>query len=269
VSVHFDLADWPGEPAAVVVALRADGPEKLAQWGPLDQPREWASVSKLAVAYAAACAVSRGDIRLSVAAGPPGSSLEHLLAHASGLGLEESSATSPVGSRRVYSNVGIDIAAATCAGTEAVGEWLNEGVFAPLAMAASLRGRASSGVVGSVDDLVLLGLAWLRATGLTPSVHQGFTTPAFASLDGVVPGWGRWSPCEWGLGPEIKGSKTHWMGTLASPLSYGHFGMSGALLLIDPLRSVLVAATSTVDFGPWARKLWSQWIDQAIVLADA
>jgi hypothetical protein len=45
--------------------------------------------------------------------------------------------------------------------------------------------------------------------------------------------------------------------------------MSGALLLIDPLRSVLVAATSTVDFGPWARKLWSQWIDQAIVLADA
>jgi CubicO group peptidase (beta-lactamase class C family) len=52
------------------------------------------------------------------------------------------------------------------------------------------------------------------------------------------------------------------MGTRFSPQSYGHFGRSGVLVLIDPVKSIVVAAAAGESFGPWAVRRWPAWIDE-------
>ena len=78
----------------------------------------------------------------------------------------------------------------------------------------------------------------------------------------VVPGFGSFSPCPWALGPEVKGTKDHWMGSAWPATSYGHFGKSGALLLIDPVAQVAVVALSSEPFGQWAVDLWPTWTNE-------
>jgi beta-lactamase class C len=54
-------------------------------------------------------------------------------------------------------------------------------------------------------------------------------------LRGGFTGWIEWSPCPWGLGPELLGRKTpHMLGPGASPHSFGHSGYSGSLAWCDP-----------------------------------
>src|SRR5690242_3646305 len=97
------IDDWGAARAAAGV-VRADG--MLATHGPRDVPLRWASVTKLLSGLAVLVAVEEGTVDLDEPAGPPGSTLRHLLAHASGL---------PVGAapgrRRVYSNEAIEAAA--------------------------------------------------------------------------------------------------------------------------------------------------------------
>jgi hypothetical protein len=48
---------------------------------------------------------------------------------------------------------------------------------------------------------------------------------------GVVPGFGRQSRSDWGLGFEIRDRKApHWTGQRNSPPTFGHFGRSGSFL---------------------------------------
>ena len=79
------VAQWPvGEAAAGVV-----GPTGvLAVTGPRSQPFAWASVTKLLTALAVLVAVEEETVALDQPAGPPGATVAHLLAHASGLGPE-------------------------------------------------------------------------------------------------------------------------------------------------------------------------------------
>ncbi len=100
------VASWPAT-AAVGVASVA-GPLKTA--GPADQPFRWASVTKLLTALAALDAVQCGLLDLDEPAGPPGSTIRHLLAHASGLALDDDTVLSPPG-RRIYSNRDFEIVA--------------------------------------------------------------------------------------------------------------------------------------------------------------
>ncbi len=53
--------------------------------GALDAPFAWASVTKLLVAVAGMVAVEEGTVSLDDPVGPTGSTLAHVLAHASGL----------------------------------------------------------------------------------------------------------------------------------------------------------------------------------------
>src|SRR6266571_8739307 len=76
------VESWPAE-AVAVGALRAG--EGLATHGPRGQVSHWASVTKLATALATLVAAEEGVIDLDQTAGPPGSTVRHLLAHASGL----------------------------------------------------------------------------------------------------------------------------------------------------------------------------------------
>ena len=79
--------------------------------GPADQPFRWASVTKLLVALAALDAVQRGLLDLDEPAGPPGSTVRHLLSHASGLAFDSDAVLARPGTRRIYSNRGIEIVA--------------------------------------------------------------------------------------------------------------------------------------------------------------
>ena len=64
------------------------------------------------------------------------------------------------------------------------------------------------------------------------------------------------------MGPEIAATSDHWMGDWP-PRSFGHFGMSGSLLLLNVDEGIGVVATTTEAFGPWARSLWPRWTSAA------
>ena len=61
-------------------------------------------------------------------------------------------------------------------------------------------------------------------------------------LAGIVPGVGRFDPCPWGLGFEIRGAKSpHWTGRTNSPRTFGHFGGAGTMMWVDPDAGVRAA----------------------------
>src|SRR3954471_24100018 len=80
--------------------------------GPRDAPFRWASITKIVSGVAVLVAVEEGTVDLDEPAGPEGSTLRHLLAHASGLPPDEGPPLMPPGRRRIYSNHGIEVAAA-------------------------------------------------------------------------------------------------------------------------------------------------------------
>lgn len=256
-----DLVDgWPIGSSAMVFQLRTGIVEVRGEAGDLDERRAWASVSKLAVALAFGVEHDWGLHDFTESVGPRGATIADLLSHSSGLGLEEGDPVAPIGTRRVYSNYGVDVAVAAVVGDRDAASWLAQRVFTPLGMTTTrLEDRAASGVVGSTRDLATLGVAWLRPDGLAVATRERMTTPYRPDLNGVVPGFGRFTPCPWGLGPEIAGNKHHWTGDWP-PESFGHFGQSGALVLLNAREQVGVVATSTEPFGPWAVELWPRWI---------
>ena len=77
------VLDWPvGHASAAVVG--ADG-AVLATAGEQDREYRLASVTKTLAAYAVLVAVEEGAVEWDQPAGPPGSTVRHLVAHTSGL----------------------------------------------------------------------------------------------------------------------------------------------------------------------------------------
>ena len=95
---------WPAETVAVAV-LDGDGAE-LGARGPRDRVLRWASVTKLLTALAVLVAAEEGTVDLDEPAGPPGSTVRHLLAHASGLPFHGAAPIARPETRRIYSNTG-------------------------------------------------------------------------------------------------------------------------------------------------------------------
>src|SRR5437660_6575159 len=102
------IDEW-GARAATAGVTRAGG--EVALHGARDLTFRWASVTKLLTGLATLVAVEEGTVDLDEPAGPPGSTLRHLLAHASGLPPEDTVPMTEPGRRRIYSNSGIDLAA--------------------------------------------------------------------------------------------------------------------------------------------------------------
>jgi CubicO group peptidase (beta-lactamase class C family) len=250
---------WPGAPAVVLFRLKDGNVERLGEAGDLDVVRSWASVSKMAVAMAFGVEIDWDLHQFSQNFGPHGATLANLLSHSSGLGLEEGDPTVAVATKRVYSNVGIDHAVSVVVQDRDPAQWLEERVFLPLGMATTqLQGRPCADVYGSTEDLATLGAAWLRPDGVTTQTRNRQIKAYLPELSGIVPGFGRFSPCPWGLGPEVRGTKEHWMGDWPAE-SFGHFGQSGAMMLLNVDQQIGLVATSTEPFGPWAVKLWPRW----------
>jgi CubicO group peptidase (beta-lactamase class C family) len=260
--------DWGADHAAAAVV----GPEGVrATHGAADREFRWASVTKPAVALAALVAAEEGIVDLDEPAGPPGATVRHLLAHASGLPFEGDAPIAEPGKRRIYSNTGFEQLAAhvAVAAEMPFAEYLHAAVFEPLGMSAELRGSAGAGVHGSLDDATRLARELLRPTLIAAETLAEAISVQFPGLSGVIPGIGRQDPNDWGLGLELKDAKSpHWTGTRNSPRTFGHFGGSGTFLWVDPEADLALVSLSDRDFGDWALEAWPRLADEVLASAS-
>ena len=201
----LDLLDQFGFEAAAVVL----GPEGVrAQRGDLELLRAWRSVTKTVTGLACTIALQEGRVSLEDEAGPPGSTLRHLLTHASGCTYESPNTLQPPGQRRHYSNYGIDEASRHVerALRRDFGDWVAERVAEPLGMDhLEWGGSASVGAVGPLTDLALLAAELLRPTLLSERWYAELTGVQFPELVGIMPGFGKQTPNPFGLGLEVRG----------------------------------------------------------------
>jgi CubicO group peptidase (beta-lactamase class C family) len=256
--------DWPVPHAAVGVARSG---EVLATRGPVDRPFPLASVTKLLTALALLVAVEEETLALDEPAGPEGSTVRHLLAHASGLDFEGAPITAP-GKRRIYSNGGFELLADLVAERAGMpfSDYAAEAVLRPLQMkATTMDGSPAWGAHGSLADLLALGRELLAPTLISPKTLAEATAPAFPGLSGILPGFGRQEPNDWGLGFELRDEKSpHWTGSKNSPRTFGHFGRTGTFLWVDPDAGLACACLTDREFGDWAAEAWPALSDAVL-----
>ena len=258
---------WPAPNAAVVV-LR--GVETVAVRGERERTFRWASVTKPVTALAVLVAAEEGTLDLDEAAGPPGSTVRHLLAHASGLPFEGEAPIAQPGTRRIYSNAGYDALGDHLAARAGMpfADYLRAAVVEPLMLGAELRGRPGEGLHGSLDDLIAVAVELREPRLVAPETLAEATSVQFPGLAGVLPEYGRFEPNDWGLGVELKGTKDpHWTGARTSAATFGHFGGSGTFLWLDPEAGLACACLTDLEFGDWAKEAWPRLSDAIVAEA--
>jgi CubicO group peptidase (beta-lactamase class C family) len=263
-AVLRQIDGWPA-PFATAGVLR-DG-EVVATHGARDEVVRWASVTKLVTALAALVAAEEGVIDLDEEAGPEGSTVRHLLAHASGLPFEPGAPTGRPGQRRIYSNVGFETLAEHIGARAEMpfADYLAAGVLQPLGLQAELRGSPAADLHGALDDLLIIARELQRPTLVAPETLAEATTVQLPGLAGVLPDFGRFDPNDWGLGFELRDDKSpHWTGTRNSPRTFGHFGGSGTFLWVDPEAGMALGVLTNLDFGDWAKEAWPRLSDAVL-----
>lgn len=260
----LQIDGWDVEFAAVGVTDRA---ATLASRGDTSRVVRLASLSKPVSALATLVAAEEGVLDLDEPAGPPGATVRHLLAHASGLPFDGAVPIAPPGRRRIYSNEGFGVLGAHVAHRAEMpfAEYVRAAVAEPLRLALDPHGHPGSDMHASLDAVLALGRELLDPRLVAPETHVEMVSVQFPGLDGVLPDFGRFSPMDWGLGVELKTTKTgHWSGELTSPATFGHFGGSGTFLWVDPSRGIATAALTTREFGPWAKVAWPRLSDAIV-----
>jgi CubicO group peptidase (beta-lactamase class C family) len=252
------IDSWPAAHAAAIVTGARE-----AEHGDADRVFPWASVTKLASAVAVLVAAEEGLVDLDEPAGPPGATVRHLLAHASGLPFDPGPPIARPGERRIYSNHGFDVLAGL------VGERA-EMPFADYFAhvwpgGPALRGPAGSGAQGDAAALREVARELLEPQRISPETLAEATTVQFPGLVGVLPGFGRQEPNDWGLGLELRDGKSpHWTGARNSPRTFGHFGRSGTFLWVDPEAGLALGVLTDLEFGPWAAEAWPALSDAVL-----
>ena len=198
--------------------------------------------------------------------GRQGSTVRHLLAHASGLPFEGGAPIARPGERRIYSNAGFDV----------VGQHVGGHAEMPFAdyfeavWGFALAGSPASGVQASLEQLLALAHELLRPSRLARETLYEATQVQFPGLDGVLPGYARMAPNDWGLGFELRnGKQPHWTGTLNSARTFGHFGGSGTFLWVDPDAGLALGVLTDLEFGDWAKDAWPRLSDAVLTEAGA
>ncbi|MCL2781246.1 MAG: beta-lactamase family protein [Actinomycetia bacterium] len=281
-----EIDHWPVGVAATAVV---DASGVVATRGPIDHEFPLASVTKPLVALAILLAVEEGAVGLFDPVDPallhgaapspgrqlrlgdpplPEVTLRHLLAHASGLAPDAPTRLFPPAHRRVYSNVGFELAAQMVAAATGIpfSTYFTE-ALAPLRLCnTSLPGSPAHGGVSAVADLARVVRELLAPRGLLhPSTLAEATTVQYPGLRGVLPGFGHQDPNDWGLGFEIRARKSpHWTGARNSPATFGHFGQAGTMFWVDPAAGLGLVALTDTSFGPWAASAWPALSDAVL-----
>ncbi|MEO5974016.1 MAG: serine hydrolase domain-containing protein [Ilumatobacteraceae bacterium] len=242
--------------------------ENIHMYGDTNREFRLASVTKLMTAWATLVAVEDGSVNLDDEIGQPGCTLRHLLSHAGGYGFDNKEAIIKPERKRVYSNTGYELVAehvSAATGFE-FADYLHESVFDPLGMNSSrLIGSAAGDVNSTLGDLIIFMGELRKPRLIASSTYLEATSSQFPDLEGLVPGVGRFNPCPWGLGPELRGTKhPHWTATRNSSSTFGHFGGSGTFVWIDPVANVACCALSGFEFGQWSLTHWPVFGDEVL-----
>jgi CubicO group peptidase (beta-lactamase class C family) len=254
------IDDWPVSFAAAGV-VRPDG--DVATHGDARRAVRLASVSKPVAALACMVAAEEGVVDLDGPAGPPGSTVRHLLAHASGLPFEGSDPIAPPGRRRIYSNEGFRVLAAHLEAQAEMpfADYVRAAVCEPLGLGLDPSGDPGSGMHASLEDVLALARDLLTPTLVAPETLGEMTSVAFPGLSGVLPDHGRFDPLDWGLGVQLNTRPASWMGATASARTFGHFGGSGTFVWVDPEPRVALAVLTDREFDEWAKSAWPAFAD--------
>jgi CubicO group peptidase (beta-lactamase class C family) len=260
-TVLQQLTGWPVGPAGV-----------LATWGDTAHRFPLASVTKPLATLAMLVAVEEGALELSTPANAellPGATLAHLLSHASGLAPQKMLRSFAPATRRVYSNIGIELAGELVAAAVEMpfADYAQQALLTPLGLTdTSLTGSPAKDGVSTVADVARVVAELLNPTSLLhPSTLAAATSIQYPGLRGVLPGYGGQDPNDWGLGFEIRSHKQpHWTGSANSPATYGHFGQSGTMFWIDPAAGIGLVALADEPFGPWAADAWPRLADAVL-----
>ncbi len=259
------VSGWPVDTASVGVT---DAERTLGVAGDPAWVTRIASVGKLLAGLAALVALEEGTVDLDEPAGPPGSTVRHLLSHASGLAFDSDRSIAPPGRRRIYSNSGIERFADHLAARSGMPfeDYLRLGVLEPLGMSdTEVRGSPAHAVWSTVSDLLSFCRELLAPTLVSATTLAEATRPHFPDLAGVLPDLGRFDPNPWGLTFEIRdGKQPHWTGKSNSPATFGHFGGAGGFLWVDPDVGLATIALTNRDFGAWALEVWPEFSDAVL-----
>jgi len=193
---------WP-VPFAVAGVVTAEG--RVDAYGDTSRVVPLASVSKPVAALAVLVAAEEGVVDLDEPAGPRGSTVRHLLAHASGLPFENTTPIAPPGRRRIYSNEGFRVLGQHL-GERAdmpFADYVRGAVCEPLAIGLDPDGDPGSGMQAALADVLAVGRELLSPSLVAGETLAEMTSVQFPGLDGVLPDFGRFSPLDWGLGVQL------------------------------------------------------------------
>jgi len=262
VSALDGIRDWDVATAVAGVV----GPEGIRDaHGPTGRALPLASVTKVLSAIAVHVAVEEGTVSLAddvtAAGGPPGTTVRHLLAHASGLPPDgDRTPLGPPERKRIYSNVGFEVLGDHVAAATGMpfDEYAHLALVDALGLAATrTSGSPAHAYESSVEDLAAVLVAVTSGRLLAPDTLAAMTAVAFPELAGVLPGFGAQDPNPWGLGVEVRGRKhPHWTAPDGSPETWGHFGRSGTFVWWDPEAALGLVVLTDREFGPWAAEAW-------------
>ena len=262
----FDLIEsWPTRNVSVAV-LRDS--VIVDTYGDTESRYPVASVTKLFTAWAVHVAVEEGTLTLDDVVTENGATVRHLLSHSGGFQLEGDTPIAAPQSKRIYSNAGYELLADFVSHRTGVAfdEYLDEAVVQGIgAPSAELIGSAAKDLLASVMDVVRLVVEMQRPTIISQSTLLDAVSVQFPELEGIVPGFGKFTPCPWGLGPEIRGQKQpHWTGTRNSSSTFGHFGASGTFCWVDPVANTSCVMLSDLAFDQWDKSLWPAFSDAVL-----
>lgn len=255
--------------ADVVGAAVIDPTGVVETAGAFDERLPLASVTKMLSAYAVLIASEEGTISLDDEVGPRGATVAHLLSHCSGISPNDAGLIlAPPATRRIYSTAAFEVLADHLQSATGFSfrDYLHDALFQPLGMFRSdLPGAPGAAGISTVEDLCAFASELLAPVLISEETHRRATSVAFPGLSGVLPGFGRQEPCDFGLGFEVRDHKSpHWTGLRNSPATFGHFGQSGTFLWVDRDASLALCLLSNRPFGAWARAAWPPLSDEVL-----
>ena len=250
------LAAWPVRTAAGAVVVPTGVAEAVGP--PAGRPASPRSRSRCGDRRLVA--VEEGALDLGAAAGPPGATVRHLLAHASGC---RSRARTPVAPPAAGGST--PTPASTCWATSlaaagmSAADYLAESVLAPLGMGSTeLRGSVAKDAWSTVEDLARFARELLAPTLVAPETLLEAVTEQFRTGGGGArPRQLRPQP----LGPRVR-AEGRQVPALdgapsGSPPDLRALRRGGHVPLGRPRRRVACVVLTDREFDDWAPPLWS------------
>lgn len=266
MSILTQIEQWPAD-NAVSVVVDGNG-TAVGQHGDTSRVYSLASVTKLLSAYAFLVALEEEAISLEDPAGPEGSTVHHLLSHTAGYDFDSETIRFQVGTKRGYSNTGFEKLAEHLEQQTGISlaQYAQEAVFTPLGMHNTvIAGSCAKDGRSTAADLAKFAAELLNPTILARETLADATRVHFENLVGILPGYGRQNPNDWGLGFEIRSTKSpHWAGENHPASTFGHFGQSGTFLWVDPEHRLACVTLTDKNFGQWAVEAWAPFNEQVL-----